>query len=259
MIFLPRSHLTIYILRVLLLIASFKMMISCGSLNYRVNIDGRDDQEPKARANENSENPQTVKKKVFGIHSPNGWAQKPVKVWFGGNLKSHQKQTLKDAATIWSAAVGHTLFDYAGSHDITGDHFQGLNHSLGDYLNGVYIDYQWAKTERPKGTLATTIWYNSKNGQGIDTGDVRLNGEEYEFANTDLPIDGDKVVVDSLTLFLHEMGHLLGLSHIPEEIDPNSVMNPTIFIGPGLHNRALSKGDMIRIRKIYGCTKDICT
>jgi hypothetical protein len=54
------------------------------------------------------------------------------------------------------------------------------------------------------------------------------------------------------SLALHEVGHLLGLSHISEQDDKYSVMNPSLFIGEGMMTRRLSESDIDRIRSIYG-------
>jgi len=54
------------------------------------------------------------------------------------------------------------------------------------------------------------------------------------------------------SLAVHELGHLLGLTHVKETEDRFSVMNPSLFIGEGMITRRLSKGDIVRIRSIYG-------
>ncbi|MDD9950929.1 MAG: hypothetical protein OXT67_05125, partial [Zetaproteobacteria bacterium] len=49
-----------------------------------------------------------------------------------------------------------------------------------------------------------------------------------------------------------------GLTHVSSEYDPDSIMNPTLFIGEGMANRYLSCGDIERIQLIYGCEGDAC-
>jgi uncharacterized protein YjaZ len=71
------------------------------------------------------------------------------------------------------------------------------------------------------------------------------------------PID-EREIVDMQSLATHELGHWLGLAHVPEEYDSSSIMNPSIMIGEGLANRSLSMGDIQRIQKIYGCTGTAC-
>jgi predicted Zn-dependent protease len=67
-----------------------------------------------------------------------------------------------------------------------------------------------------------------------------------------------KEVVDMQSLALHELGHLLGLTHVESDIDQLSVMNPNLFIGEGLTTRKLSRGDVLRIQQIYGCDGEAC-
>ena len=70
--------------------------------------------------------------------------------------------------------------------------------------------------------------------------------------------EADRQVVDMQSLAIHELGHLLGLAHVDEEIDPISVMNPSLFIGEGLTSRKLSRSDIVRIQTIYGCEGAAC-
>lgn len=46
----------------------------------------------------------------------------------------------------------------------------------------------------------------------------------------------------------HEMGHALGMEHVPESVDPYSIMNPAL--GPG---ETISPGDALRARRLFGC------
>ena len=65
----------------------------------------------------------------------------------------------------------------------------------------------------------------------------------------------EKEVVDMESLALHELGHLLGLAHVPEETDAYSIMNPTLYIGEGLANRKY-RNDIELIQRIYGCENE---
>jgi hypothetical protein len=68
----------------------------------------------------------------------------------------------------------------------------------------------------------------------------------------------NREIVDMQSLALHEIGHLLGLSHVSPDIDSSSIMNPTLYIGTGLASRSLSLGDVERIQKIYSCEGKSC-
>lgn len=66
--------------------------------------------------------------------------------------------------------------------------------------------------------------------------------------------DGTQIVVmDGLAewtegVIMHEMGHALGLNHVPESVDPHSVMNPATEM-----NQEISEGDVRRAREFFGC------
>ena len=161
----------------------------------------------------------------------------------------------------WELAVGKKIFSFEGIHSQTdGDTFDDLYSSLDDSVNGHYLDNYWDKTGKPTYVLATTIWDNvGSDYKKIDTADIRFNGDFYVIGDslTAVP-EGQKQVVDMETLALHELGHLLGLAHVSPSVDYDSIMNPSLYIGEGLHNRILSVGDLTRIQKIYGCEGLAC-
>ena len=96
-------------------------------------------------------------------------------------------------------------------------------------------------------------------GRIITTADIRFNFQHYNIGDSFSLIQNDeRVVVDMESLALHELGHLLGLAHITAESDPYSIMNPSLLIGEGLSNRKVSRGDIERMQKIYGCAGVAC-
>ena len=220
--------------------------IACGSHYYQVIAD----EEPK--------NPSYHL--IKGVHAAKGWIHLPINVSFGEDMSQEDRKSITNAMTTWENALGITLFNVIGTHTgVSGDSFENLYGSLEDGVNGYYSDFNWQKTKKPMEVLGTAIWLNNEDGAAITTADIRFNRQTYLIGNSHLIEKTDqREVVDLETLALHELGHLLGLSHISESDDSFSVMNPAIYIGSGLTSRSLSLGDQQRIQQIYGCFIEEC-
>lgn len=236
----------------------FINFIACGSQMYQVSLDD-DVDAPGDNVVSNETDPNA---QAFGIHSISGWTKLPIKFKIGSELSKDQLSYLEDAMKTWEWAVGRPkqLFQFVGNDSQTGDSFPDLYSSLKDSINGHYFDFNWGKTQKPDQVLATTIWENNpEKTTAIDKADIRFNGERYLIGDSlSLTATKDKEVVDMQSLALHELGHLLGLTHMGPEHDSNSIMNPNLFIGEGLISRSLSRGDIERIQKIYGCEGEAC-
>lgn len=233
----------------------FTNFVACGAQMYQVSL--RDDHNP-AQAAEGSDDPESQN---FGLHAPGGWDKLPIKFRTGFKVESNQLGGLQSAMKTWEIAVGRPLFVYEGVHEnVDGDTFPDLYSSLKDSINGNYLDFAWQKTGKSKEVIATTIWTNSSgNANKIDSADIRFNEQEYVIGDGySLKKHDVREVVDMQTLALHELGHLLGLAHIEAASDSSSIMNPKVYIGEGLTSRSLSRGDLERIQKIYGCQNTSC-
>lgn len=239
------------------MISVFNGFVACGAQMYKVSLeddhgsrlDGRKDFAAETRT------------LPYGLHAPGGWVKLPIQFKIGTDLTPDQLRGLQRAMATWEGAVGKKLFSYQGIHSgTTGDSFPDLYSSLNDQINGNYLDEHWDKTGKSPVVLATTIWDNEPNNPDkILTADIRFNSDYYSIGDSlTTKSDGQREVVDMQTLALHELGHLLGLAHIDANVDSQSIMNPSVFIGEGLANRRLSKGDLQRIQKIYGCEGDSC-
>jgi hypothetical protein len=196
---------------------------------------------------------------MLGIHAPKGWSQLPIPYKLSNEMSAEQRAHLVAAMNIWEKAAGKKLFAYVGLDSKKGDDFKDLYSSLNDTTNGHYLDTNWKKTGKADYVLATTIWTNGASSEVMLQSDIRFNNECYLFGDS-LKLDGEpaREIVDLQSLALHELGHLLGLGHITEEQDDDSIMNPALFIGKGLTSRTLSKGDFERIHAIYGCKGKAC-
>ena len=239
------------------LVFSFVNFVACGSQLYQVSVKDDLDTTRVRQANPQYNDPEST---LYGIHAASGWRSLPISFQLGTDMDYNQKQELMAAMQKWEWATGKSLFEFKGTHPGTkGDTFKDLFSSLGDEINGHYIDADWDKTSKPTYVLATTIWNNTNDYSEIATADIRFNSQHYVIGDSLLvESEADRQVVDMQSLAIHELGHLLGLAHVDEEIDPISVMNPSLFIGEGLTSRKLSRSDIARIQTIYGCEGAAC-
>jgi hypothetical protein len=236
---------------------AFTNAVACGARMYQVSLKD-DTQLPPEGGAEGMNDPDSPN---FGLHAPRGWTNLPIHFRVGVQLTADQQKGLLAAMRQWEEAVGRKLFVYEGVHNgVTGDSFNDLYSSLDDGVNGHYVDEHWSKTGKPVEVLATTIWdYDPDDDAQITTADIRFNSNYYVIGNAmTLQATADREVVDMQTLALHELGHLLGLAHMNARQDRFSIMAPTVYIGEGLANRRLSKGDIERIQKVYGCAGKAC-
>ena len=232
--------------------------VACGAQKYRVPVHGSETEVSGARPNTNTSgaSPAGGSTSLFGVHSGKGWARSlPVKFRSSAELPEAVVKELRAAMSVWESAVGKTMFVYEGSEPRGGSSFKELYEPLNDQVNSHYFDFNWAKATGKSATvLATTIWENDPRDQAsILKADIRYNAEYYIFGDALKEYsEGKRTIVDMQSLSLHEVGHLLGLTHITEKDDRYSVMNPSLFIGEGMMTRRLSAGDIERIRSVYG-------
>ena len=202
---------------------------------------------------------------------------------------------IQSAMNVWNNAIGKTVLvlSLAPSSVIQNTNYgnglsgctgitQSLFFPLCSTVNGIYKDQalqsdwgntsltqsQWQSgwvhnTQKDPNIIATTIW--QANGNTLTSADIRLNLDNFMLGDT--TVDGNyyennttKTIVDLKSLLIHEMGHVLGLGHVPDET--NSVMYPYLNIGPDSSNKnysssittvktELSSLDISRIKSIY--------
>ena len=227
-------------MRLFLISGLLSIQISCGVAEDRYHID--------EYSAPNSDNDQTG----VAFHSSTGWLG--AVPFFVESAAPDQIIEASDAAALsWNDAVGREVLAFSGvTESNRGDALYG---SLDDNLTVIYYENDWLNTTgKASTTLATTVWENAAGSDEIIKGDIILNGEIYQYQDsTVIPDESNetKYIVDTETVLLHEFGHLLGLDHVSTEDDEDSVMHPKTFIGPYMHARELSEGDIQNIKNLY--------
>lgn len=248
-----RSILMVYLFIVGMASSVLGGFIACGAQSYRVSIH---DNDPDYISKQQTGNAEKCESNcdLNLIHSKKGW-KIPISFYVSEEISDDVSLQLQKAMTTWEAAVGKKLFNYKGKDTKKGSDFNSLLLPLNDNINSHYFDYSWAKnTGKSSRVLATTIWESDNNDTEILVkADIRFNAQNYVLDDSIKKFSsGEKIIVDLESLALHELGHFLGLNHVTEDIDKDSVMNPSLFIGEGMFTRSPSDGDIDRIRSIYG-------
>lgn len=182
----------------------------------------------------------------------------PVAVYYDRELSDIQLLAVELAIEDWETATGINLIELIGPDDaLDKSAIDGLFSTLDDDRNSIFLFPDWEISGKDPGTLATTVWESPAQSADISQGDIFFNVDHFNYHEGQQPGDVDlRTGVDMKTVTLHELGHFLGLSHIPSGTDPDSIMGPTLQVGVNAAEKPLSRGDVVRIQQKYGCGGD---
>lgn len=123
---------------------------------------------------------------------------------FDLNFPKENKEAMKTAANKWNDLIGKQVLVINTKNDPN------------PYSPLIFFNQNFPGQSKLE--AFTTRYYL---GQIIYKVEMDINGKDYNIADSDLYSN----VVDNESLFLHELGHVLGLDHSQ---DPNSVMYSTL-------------------------------
>ncbi|MBK9323683.1 MAG: matrixin family metalloprotease [Bdellovibrionaceae bacterium] len=128
------------------------------------------------------------------------WKQSlPIKIFLGSEFTTDYETSLREAAKKWEEAVGRTLFVFERSNQVFT--------TARDYRNSISISQTWGEVDRTLQAVTSLTWYNSQ----LTEADIRINAQYFSFY-VDKPSSTNEVHLTSL--FVHELGHILGLKHL---------------------------------------------
>ena len=150
----------------------------------------------------------------------------------------------ENAVGVWNDALGFNALEL---------NFEGVDVSIGKPLplqSNTFLDdgifslifpSNWFD-DIENGVLALTSF--SYRDNQILHADIIFNNQYFNFSTSP---SGNQLDIESV--LIHELGHLLGLSHVEVGDDPNSVMNPRLRSGD--LKRILSNQDIQTIQERY--------
>ena len=150
-----------------------------------------------------------------------------------------QRQCMAVAMKIWSKVVGKELF------------------RKGHVPHGVPLEFSKVVLEdarlHPRGTLAWAVTRLRRVGGGFRLVYAHIFFNAFYLQHHHLKGDGHEAFLSSV---LHELGHVLGLTHVSTHKDRDSVMHPRRKKdSPSL---LPSLGDIKRLHHLYGCSDLSC-
>lgn len=123
-------------------------------------------------------------------------------------------EIIREAMEQWNSLDTPFAFVYMGKTPNAQWYFDDQNLEANEN-HIVFVHHSWAGQvdwEYESAIALTTLSYNTGTGELIDA-DMRINNEQYLFADCAAAGPEEQVYTDLLYVILHETGHMTGLDH----------------------------------------------
>jgi hypothetical protein len=168
---------------------------------------------------------------AVNAEAPYVWGNKtfPKSIGISNSFNSDEKLAMTQMGAAWTSSVsaGDPFFSFS---DLPNNNY---NLERNDGVLGIYRVDDWNENFTPNDQVApiaiTQLFgrrYNTGSANeyvSIEHADILINYDDFSFSSEQDPLQKDSIEYDLHTVVLHEMGHFLGLSHIPTySLRPNS-------------------------------------
>jgi predicted Zn-dependent protease len=123
----------------------------------------------------------------------------PVKIYIDPTMPAEYDSVLRDAAKKWEDVLGRTLFVFERTTQ--------ASTPTKDNRNVIYWMNPWSEADKKLQAVSSLSWTNN---QLVEV-DIKIDSQYYTYYVT-TPNSTTDVHLESL--FVHELGHVLGLKHL---------------------------------------------
>ncbi|MCY4444192.1 MAG: matrixin family metalloprotease [Proteobacteria bacterium] len=208
-----------------------------------------------------------------GILVAKGWKEFPVKIYLSSEISGVHRTIVLQSIAAWEMATGKKLITIQGVLRTKKDTFGDRDRQLKDGRNVLAFtdllagrrhlahgafERQGAALISVEGYKVSQGGFSQMYGPWVMAGDIYLNGAFFRHIHSrDLSQAERRDYYKILrAVVIHELGHFLGLGHMNSSEDSRSIMQAEMNHSSDIV--VLSRGDVIRIQKIYGCAGAAC-